>query len=73
VVAHAAVIALVPLAIVPAAVGVGIGLAVARAHRTTAARAQLALEQVLDRLEHGEARRATTVLDVMSSVARRIK
>jgi hypothetical protein len=71
-VANAAVLALVPLAIVPAVVGVGVGMAVARAHRGTATRAQLALEQVLDRLEHGEMRRPPTMLDVVSSVARRI-
>jgi hypothetical protein len=46
---------------------------VAGRHRSTAARAQLALEQVLDRLEHGTARRPPTVLEIVDSVARRIR
>ena len=73
VVANAALIALVPLAIIPVAMGLGGGLAIMRAHRGTAARAQLALERVLDQLEHGAARRPPSMLDVVSSVARRIR
>ncbi len=51
----------------------GGGYQIARAHRTAVIRAQVSLEQVLDRLELGEARRTPTVLDVVSSMARRIK
>ncbi len=53
-------------AAVPATLGLAAGVAVARTHRHTLERAQLALEQVLDRLEHGEARRSTA-LDVLGS------
>ena len=35
------------------------GYAIARSHRGVAARTQVALEQVLDRLEHGELQAAT--------------
>jgi hypothetical protein len=42
---------------VPVAAGVAAGVAVARTHRQTVGRVQLALEQVLDRLEHGDVRR----------------
>jgi hypothetical protein len=46
--------------------------AIARAQRRKVARGQLALEQVLDRLEHGEMRRGggvgSTILDIISSV-----
>jgi hypothetical protein len=72
-VAGAALLALLPLAVVPAIAGIGAGAAVAGRHRSTAARAQLALEQVLDRLEHGAARRPPTVLEIVDSVARRIR
>ena len=41
-------------AALPALAGLGGGYAVARSHAPVAARAQLALEQVLDRLERGE-------------------
>ncbi|CAA9357383.1 MAG: hypothetical protein AVDCRST_MAG11-3892, partial [uncultured Gemmatimonadaceae bacterium] len=71
-VANAALVALFPLAIIPVAAGVAAGLAVARGHRATADRAQLALEQVLDHLERGAAPRPPTVLDIVGSVARRI-
>ena len=43
-------------AIAPMVVGAAAGYGVARSHRTVAARAQLALEQVLDRLETREPR-----------------
>jgi hypothetical protein len=50
----------VPYGLIAAAVsagtGTGIGWLIARAHRHEAERTQLALEQVLDRLEHGEIR-----------------
>ena len=51
---------------VPAVAGLVGGVAVARTHRQIVERAQLALEQVLDRLEHGEARRPATILDVLT-------
>jgi hypothetical protein len=65
--------------IVGAAVGsiwtalAGLGAtAIARGQRRKVARGQLALEQVLDRLEHGEMRRGggvgSTILDIISSV-----
>ena len=44
-------------ALLPAVTGLGGGYAVARSHAPAVARAQLALEQVLDRLERGEAPR----------------
>jgi hypothetical protein len=56
-VAHFAVVAIVPIAAVPVAVGLIGGYALARRHRETVERTQLALDQVLDRLEHGEIRR----------------
>jgi hypothetical protein len=48
----------------------GLGAAgIARAQRRKVARGQLALEQVLDRLEHGEIRTAkSTLMDFLSSV-----
>jgi hypothetical protein len=51
---------------VPAALGLAACAAVARTHRHTVERAQLALEQVLDRLEHGDGRRPATLLDVLT-------
>ena len=49
--------AAVPLVLLlPAALGIGIGATIPRAHRRKAARVQLALEQVLDGLERGEIR-----------------
>jgi hypothetical protein len=65
VVAHAAVVVL-PLAILPLAAGAGVGYAIARSHRNVVARLQVALEQILDRLEHGELRRPPSLLDVLS-------
>ena len=64
IVANALVI--LPLALIPVAVGAGIGYAVARGHRTQVTRLQVAMEQVLDRLEHGELRRAPSLLDVLA-------
>src|SRR5690606_28334601 len=48
----AAVAAVAALAALPAAAGLGGGYAIARRHEGTAVRVQLALEQLLDRLEH---------------------
>lgn len=53
-----------------AAVG-GVGFTVfARSYRSNVERAQLALEQALDRLEHPEPPRSGTLFDVLSSVIR---
>jgi hypothetical protein len=53
-----------------AAIG-GVGFtAVAKSYRSNVERAQLALEQVLDRLEHPEPPRSGTLFDVLSSVIR---
>jgi hypothetical protein len=54
------------VAAVPVAIGGVAGVAVARTHRQTVERAQLALEQVLDRLEHADARRPKTFVDVLT-------
>lgn len=43
-----------PIAVVPAVIGAAGGYALARSHAPHVARAQLALEQLLDRLERGE-------------------
>ncbi len=48
----AAIVAVAGLAALPTAAGLGGGYAIARRHETTAERVQLALEQLLDRLEH---------------------
>jgi hypothetical protein len=49
--------ALASVAAVPVAAGLAIGYAVARSHRQVLERTQLALERILDRLEHGDLRR----------------
>ena len=54
-----AVAAVTAIALLPAAAGLGGGYAIARQHAVTLARAQLALEQLLDRLEHGSLQPAT--------------
>jgi hypothetical protein len=59
----------VPIAIVPAAVATAAGYFVARSHAPIVARAQLALEQMLDRLERGETPRGG-VLDVFTGSRR---
>ena len=57
--------------IAPAVVLVPAVWGIARsAHAKTVERAQLALEQVLDRLERGEAGRAPTLLSMLAAVAR---
>jgi hypothetical protein len=63
---HAFLLPVLVVAAIPVAVGGTVGVAVARTHRQTVQRAQLALEQVLDRLEHGEARRPPTIVDVLT-------
>jgi hypothetical protein len=54
------------LGAVTGALGVAAGAAVARTHRHTVERAQLALEQILDRLEHSDARRPASFLDALT-------
>ena len=55
-------------AIAPAAIALPLGFAAARAsHARTVARAQLALEQVLDRLERGEAGRPPSLLSMLAA------
>jgi hypothetical protein len=56
-VAHFMIAAILPIAAVPVIAGLTGGYMLARRHRQTVERTQLALEQVLDRLEHGEIRR----------------
>ena len=65
-----AAIAMGLLAAVPAALGAGGALAIARAQRRAVVRAQLALEQLLDQLEHGGPRRGPTLIDVLSEAVR---
>jgi hypothetical protein len=50
-----------------AVAGAGGAYGIARGQRRSVLRAQLALEQVLDRVEHGDARRSSTLLDVLAS------
>lgn len=45
-----------PVAVLPAALTLPLGFAIARGHRAKRERIHVALEQVLDRLEHGEIR-----------------
>lgn len=55
----------------PVAVLAPVGYATARSsHRHTVTRAQLALEQVLDRLERGDASRPPTLLSMLAAVVR---
>jgi hypothetical protein len=70
--------ALLPVALLPVPVGLGIGYAVARQYRTTLARIQLGLERALDQLEHGAAaverqlpRRAGGLLGLLAEEIRR--
>jgi hypothetical protein len=59
-------------AVAPAVVLVPAVWGIARsAHAKTVERAQLALEQVLDRLERGEAGRAPTLLSMLAAAVRR--
>lgn len=64
------------LGLVPALGGGGIGYAVARTQRRKVERAQLTLEQVLDRLERGELRRSnplSPLTDFIDTVSRRVE
>ncbi len=64
------------IGVVPALVGSGISYVVARTHRRKLERAQIALEQVLDRLERGELKRAnplSPLTDFIDVVSRRVE
>ena len=70
----------IPLASIVAAVwggaGLGVTSIVARAQRTSVAKVQLALEQVLDRLEHDTVERkpgASALIDMLTTAARRVR
>ena len=62
---------------IPALGGAGLGYVVAQAQRRRVARAQLALEQILDRLERGEMRKSNNPLaplaEFIDVVARRVE
>jgi hypothetical protein len=60
---------MLPVAIIPALAAPIVGWSVARTFRGQVARAQLALEQLLDRLDSGELRRTPSLLDVLKNVA----
>lgn len=62
---------LAPVALAPMAIGGGICYLVVRSQQDVVLRAQLALEQVLDRFEHGEVTlRPTSVADVLNAVVK---
>jgi hypothetical protein len=58
VIAHLPILIAAGAAMLPFAGGTAGGYRVARSHRTVLSGVQLALEQVLDRLEHGELSRS---------------
>ena len=72
IVAHTLLAVLVPVAVLPLLAGGVAGWALTRGHRATVARAQVALEQLLDRLERGETAPppAPRLLDVFAGVRR---
>ena len=55
-------------ALLPGATTAALGYNFTRRHRGTVERVQLALEQMLDRLEHADVRRKPSLLDVLTSV-----
>jgi hypothetical protein len=61
------------LAIAPAVVAIAGGYGVARRHRVLAARAQLALEQILDNLERGTKVSRPSLIDTALSVTRMLR
>lgn len=70
IVAHLPLIIAAGAAVLPFAGGSLAGYRVARTHRAVLASVQLALEQILDRLEHGEFERPPGLLGAISSRAR---
>jgi hypothetical protein len=70
VVAHLPLFIAAGVAVVPFAGGSFAGYRVARTHRGVLSSVQLALEQVLDRLEHGEFERSAGLLGAISARAR---
>ena len=70
VVAHLPLFIAAGVAVLPFAGGSVAAYKVARTHRTVLASAQLALEQVLDRLEHGDFDRHGGLLEAISPRAR---
>jgi hypothetical protein len=75
-VADALLAAVVPLSLLPPAIGAAVGWGVARSHRSSVERVQLALDQLLDRLEHGEAREGAppSLLDqLLGAASRRVR
>jgi len=70
VIAHLPLILAGGVAVLPFAGGSFAGYRVARSHRTVLSSVQLSLEQVLDRLEHGEFDRSPGLLGAIASRAR---
>jgi hypothetical protein len=73
IVADALMTVLVPLSAFPALAGGGTAWALARGHRATVARTQVALERVLDQVEHGApdpSPIASTLREVLDGVRR---
>ena len=72
-VAHLGDTLLLALSVLPPTMGAAIGWGVARGHRAAVERVQLGLEQLLDRLEHGDARLAAvpTLLEQLLGAANR--
>ena len=69
VVANVALVPALLLGAVPIMIGGGMGAAIVREHERNAARVQLALEQVLDRLEHGDALQSAPIWKQLASSA----
>src|SRR3954469_6330114 len=67
VIAHLPLLIAAGLAVLPFAGGTLAGYRVARTHRAILSGVQLALEQILDRLEHGEFARSAGLLDAITS------
>jgi hypothetical protein len=70
IVAHLPLVIAAGVAVLPFAGGSFAAYRVARTHRTVLSSVQLALEQILDRLEHGEFERPPGLLGAISSRAR---
>lgn len=67
--AHVALLGVLAVGAMPVAIAGAAAYHITRSHRHFAERAQLALEQMLDRLEHGGGRRGGTLLDVINAAA----